>query len=120
MGDVTHKQEGEEEIESSGMECSKSYIVIDHTPGPPVPNGTPQYNVKIINKCPTNCRIGHIHLHCGWFSSAVLINPNVFVRIFKDDCLVAGGLPLNAGSVISFTYANTEYYPLSVSSLTCL
>jgi len=48
-----------------------------------------------------------------------LINPNIFKRINYNDCLVNGGKTLANGAIISFKYANTFSYPLSVSSVRC-
>ncbi|XP_047331938.1 protein TAPETUM DETERMINANT 1-like [Impatiens glandulifera] len=99
--------------------CSKSDIVISQGPTPPLPNGIPTYTVEIMNVCATGCDISGIHLSCRWFSSARLINPRIFKRIRYDDCLVNDGKPLENGRTISFQYANTFRYPLSVSSVKC-
>ncbi|KAL0398887.1 UNVERIFIED_CONTAM: TPD1 protein1 [Sesamum radiatum] len=95
-------------------------IIIHQGPSRPLPDGTPTYTVHIMNVCTTgSCSISNIHLHCGWFSSARKINPTIFRRIAFDDCLVNDGNPLNPGESISFQYAQTFPYPLSVSSVTC-
>ncbi|KAF5796626.1 hypothetical protein HanRHA438_Chr08g0365921 [Helianthus annuus] len=72
-----------------------------------------------MNVCTTGCDISSIHLTCGWFSSARLINPRVFKRLRYNDCLVNNGNRLANGHTISFQYANTFRYPLSVSSVRC-
>ncbi|KAA8540659.1 hypothetical protein F0562_024422 [Nyssa sinensis] len=102
-----------------GDKCSKSDIVINQGPTTPLPNGIPTYTVEIMNVCVTGCDISGIHLSCGWFSSARLVNPRIFKRIQPNDCLVNGGRPLVNGGTISFQYANTFSYPLSVSSVIC-
>ncbi|XP_071703620.1 protein TAPETUM DETERMINANT 1-like [Rutidosis leptorrhynchoides] len=102
-----------------GDKCSKSDIVINQGPTDPLPSGIPTYTVEIMNVCTTGCDISGIHLSCGWFSSARLINPRVFKRLRYDDCLVNNGNPLINGHTISFQYANNFRYPLSVSSVTC-
>ncbi|XP_061339809.1 TPD1 protein homolog 1-like [Gastrolobium bilobum] len=107
-------------ISRIGRACSKNYIRIYQSPMPPLPSGIPAYNVEITNMCPSDCSIANIHLHCGWFSSARLINPRVFKRLGYDDCLVNNGQALGAGRIISFQYATTFSYPLSVSSVVCL
>ncbi|XP_073036207.1 protein TAPETUM DETERMINANT 1-like [Primulina eburnea] len=99
--------------------CSKSDIVISQGATEPLPNGIPTYTVEIMNVCVSGCDISAIHLSCGWFSSARLVNPRVFKRIRFDDCLVNDGNPLINGRTLSFQYANTFRYPLSVSSVTC-
>ncbi|XP_004501723.1 protein TAPETUM DETERMINANT 1 [Cicer arietinum] len=100
--------------------CSKSDIVINQGPTPPLPSGIPTYTVEIMNMCVSGCDISAIHLRCGWFSSARLINPKLFKRLRYNDCLVNDGKPLISGATISFQYANTYPYPLSVSSVVCV
>lgn len=102
------------------MKCSKEDIVIYQGQVAPLPSGIPAYSVEIMNMCANDCNIANIRVHCGWFSSARLINPTVFRRIGYDDCLVNDGQALGPGSVVSFQYANTFCYPLSVSSVDCL
>ncbi|XP_057415939.1 TPD1 protein homolog 1-like [Lotus japonicus] len=102
-------------------DCSNDDIVIYQGEVPPLPNGIPSYAVQIMNMCPSDdCEIADIRVHCGWFSSARLINPSVFRRLDYDDCLVNDGQPLGPGRTISFEYANTFRYDLSVSSVVCL
>ncbi|XP_068304930.1 TPD1 protein homolog 1-like [Pyrus communis] len=102
-----------------GDKCSKADIVINQGPTPPLPSGIPTYTVEIMNMCVTGCDISHIHLTCGWFSSARLVNPKIFKRLRYNDCLVNDGKPLANGGTVSFQYANTFSYKLSVSSVTC-
>ena len=102
-----------------GEKCSKADIVINQGPTSPLPSGIPTYTVEIMNVCVTGCDISGIHLTCGWFSSARLINPRIFKRLHYDDCLVNDGRPLTNGGTLSFQYANTFPYPLSVSSVVC-
>ncbi|GFP92049.1 hypothetical protein PHJA_001349000 [Phtheirospermum japonicum] len=84
-----------------------------------MPSGIPTYKVLIMNVCVSGCgHLGHPS-HCGWFSSARLINPAVFKRLGFNDCLVNGGKPLANGLTLSFQYANTYPYSLSVSSVSC-
>ena len=102
-----------------GDKCSSSDIVINQGPTAPLPSGIPTYTVEIMNVCVTGCDISGIHLHCGWFSSARLINPHIFKRLRFNDCLVNDGKPLLNGRTVSFQYANTFRYPLSVSAVIC-
>ncbi|KAL0318908.1 UNVERIFIED_CONTAM: protein TAPETUM DETERMINANT 1 [Sesamum angustifolium] len=102
-----------------GDKCSKSDIVISQGATEPLPNGIPTYTVEIMNVCVSGCDISSIHVSCGWFSSARLVNPRVFKRLRYDDCLVNDGKPLVNGRTLSFQYANTFPYPLSVSSVSC-
>ncbi|RZC59702.1 hypothetical protein C5167_007003 [Papaver somniferum] len=116
-------QKGEElKIEPNrmwGERCSKSDIVVSQGSTPPLPNGIPTYTVEIMNVCTKGCDISNIHLSCGWFSSARLINPRVFKRIRYNDCILNNGEALINGDSISFQYANTFQYPLTVSSVNC-
>ncbi|GJW34369.1 tapetum determinant 1-like protein, partial [Tanacetum coccineum] len=89
-----------------GNTCSTSDIVIIQGPSTPLPSGIPTYVVEIMNVCTTGCNISGIHLSCGWFSSARLINPRLFKRLRYDDCVVNEGKPLVNGRTISFQYAN--------------
>ncbi|KAL0345971.1 UNVERIFIED_CONTAM: protein TAPETUM DETERMINANT 1 [Sesamum radiatum] len=81
-------------------------------------SGIPRYGVMIANLC-SNCWVAEVHLHCGWFASANVVNPQMFKRMSYDDCLVNGGKPIPSGHVIQFHYSNTYSYPLSVASYVC-
>ncbi|KAI3832284.1 hypothetical protein MKX03_009328 [Papaver bracteatum] len=93
----------------------------------PLPSGIPTFTVLISNICPKNCKIYKVHVKCGLFASARLIksfsngisNPGVFKRIRFDDCLVKNGSVLESGEVVSFQYANSRAYALSISSAVC-
>ncbi|CAH2034967.1 unnamed protein product, partial [Thlaspi arvense] len=102
-----------------GQECSKEDIVVVQDSTFPLPNGVPAFTVEIINTCSSDCRISEIHVSCGWFSSVRLVNPRIFRRLSYDDCLVNDGQPLAPGQTLSFQYANSFSYPLSVSSVSC-
>jgi hypothetical protein len=107
-----------------GDGCTKDDIVIHQGATAPLPNGIPTYTVQVLNVCGemanTGCQLGQIHFSCGWFSSARLVNPRVFRRLRYDDCLVNDGRPLPSGSSISFQYANSFPYQLSISSASCV
>ncbi|KAL6343970.1 hypothetical protein AAG906_027743 [Vitis piasezkii] len=79
-------------------------------------SGIPQYIVQIVNTCVSGCAPSDIHLHCGWFASARIVNPRIFKRLFYDDCLVNGGKPLKTSQIIRFTYSNSFMYPLAFKS----
>ncbi|XP_058093064.1 TPD1 protein homolog 1-like [Magnolia sinica] len=108
-----------EETNRIGERCSKDDIRLYQGATTPLPNGIPTYTVEILNVCVSGCAISGIHLSCGWFSSARMINPTIFKRLRYNDCLVNDGKALSNGGSISFQYANTFRYPLSVSSVTC-
>ncbi|KAI3849444.1 hypothetical protein MKX03_030840, partial [Papaver bracteatum] len=100
--------------------CSKDDIAVYQGPTTPLPNGIPTYTVQILNLCLSEgCSISNIHVSCGWFSSARLINPRLFRRQNYDDCLVNNGDAIGPGDSLSFQYANSFQYPLYVSSVTC-
>ncbi|KAI4296033.1 hypothetical protein L6164_036023 [Bauhinia variegata] len=99
--------------------CSKNNIAIYQGQVAPLPNGIPTYAVQIMNMCASDCSISHIHVHCGWFSSACLVNPRVFRRLRFDDCLVNDGKALGPGRSLFFKYSNTFPYHFSVSSVVC-
>ncbi|XP_052190712.1 TPD1 protein homolog 1-like [Diospyros lotus] len=78
--------------------------------------GIPQYIVQIVNTCVSGCAPSNIHLHCGWFASARMVNPRIFKRLDYDDCLVNAGKPLKTSQVLRFTYSNSFMYPLGFKS----
>lgn len=78
--------------------------------------GIPQYIVQIVNTCVSGCAPSNIHLHCGWFASAKIVNPRTFKRLSFDDCLVNGGMPLKTSQIIRFTYSNSFMYPIAFKS----
>ncbi|CAK8531560.1 unnamed protein product [Lathyrus sativus] len=96
--------------------CTKRDISISQSKGSS--SGIPQYIVQIMNTCVSGCAPHEIHLHCGWFASARIINPRLFKRLSYDDCLVNGGKPLSSSQIIRFTYSNSFMYPLSFKSAT--
>ncbi|XP_075504252.1 protein TAPETUM DETERMINANT 1-like [Primulina tabacum] len=75
-------------------------------------SGIPQFTVQIVNTCVSGCVPSNIHISCGWFASARLVNPRTFKRVSFDDCVVNGGKPLKNSQIIRFTYANSFMYPL--------
>lgn len=79
-------------------------------------SGIPQYIVQISNTCLSDCAPSDIHVFCGWFASASLVNPNTFKRIEFNDCLVNGGNPLRHGDIIRFAYANSFMYTIRFKS----
>ncbi|CAD5177429.1 unnamed protein product [Musa acuminata subsp. malaccensis] len=105
-----------------GDGCSKDDIVVHQGATPPLPSGIPTYTVVVLNLCPSRggCAMAHIHLTCGAFSSARLVNPRIFRRLRVNDCLLNDGRPLPSGSSISFQYANSFSYPLAVSNASCI
>nr|DAD33102.1 TPA_asm: hypothetical protein HUJ06_011953 [Nelumbo nucifera] len=81
-------------------------------------SGIPQYIVQIVNTCLSGCSPSNIHLHCGWFASARIVNPRTLKRLSYDDCLVNAGKSLRSNQIIRFTYSNSFMYPLSFKSAT--
>ncbi|KAJ6318152.1 hypothetical protein OIU76_013655 [Salix suchowensis] len=79
-------------------------------------SGIPQYIVQIVNTCVFGCAPSSIHLHCGWFASARMVNPRTFKRLSYDDCLVNGGKVLKSSQIVRFTYSNSFMYALQFKS----
>ncbi|KAI5059626.1 hypothetical protein GOP47_0025945 [Adiantum capillus-veneris] len=96
--------------------CSIEDIAIVQGEMGPLPDGIPSFAVQILNLCLEGCPIADIHVSCGWFASATLVNPALFKRVGFDDCLVKGGHALAAGETLTFQYANSFQYPFSLSS----
>jgi hypothetical protein len=92
----------------------------------PLPSGVPAYKVDVVNRClggeldGGECAIAGIHVRCGWFSSVSLVDPRRFRRLGHDDCLLNDGRPLLGGETVSFEYANSFKYDLSVRVATCV
>ena len=82
-------------------------------------NGVRLFKVDIINECSSGCAISNIHVNCGDFTSAVFIDPKVFRKLSIGDCLVNDGQTLDIGASLSFSYANSFSYSLTVASVTC-
>ena len=100
--------------------CEKN-IVVNQSPNSPTPNQImPSYTVPVVNLCSTGCSIEQIHLNCGSFASAIWIDPRFFKRLSINDCLVNDGKPIMAGGTVSFVYAQTYKYPMTVSSVKCV
>ncbi|XP_002961118.2 TPD1 protein homolog 1 [Selaginella moellendorffii] len=97
-------------------ECTKSDISVFQGRSSPLPNGIPTYSVQIINLCVVGCPLSNIHIACGWFASAKLVNPKIFKRVGYNDCIVNDGKAISGGESIFFHYANSFQYPLRVQS----
>lgn len=100
-------------ILASNMCTSKDISIFQ---GRDTSSGIPQYVVQISNTCLSDCAPSDIHVFCGWFASALLVNPNTFRRIGYNDCLVNGGKSLRHGDIVRFEYANSFMYSLRFKS----
>ncbi|KAH7424276.1 hypothetical protein KP509_11G000600 [Ceratopteris richardii] len=100
----------------SPSSCSVEDIAIVQGEMGPMPDGIPSFAVQILNLCLDGCEVADIHISCGWFASATLVNPALFKRLGFGDCLVKQGLPLAPGETLSFHYANSFPYPFSLLS----
>ncbi|KAI5055787.1 hypothetical protein GOP47_0029308 [Adiantum capillus-veneris] len=100
-----------------GNACTPEDVAILQGETGPLPDGIPSFTVQIINLCVSGCPISDIHVSCGWFASAKLINPKLFKRVKFNDCVVNDKLPLKGGDSIVFEYANSFQYPLEISSV---
>ncbi|XP_076928189.1 TPD1 protein homolog 1-like [Bidens hawaiensis] len=101
-----------------GSTCTSRDLSISQSKGST--SGIPQYIVQIVNTCVSHsgCAPSNIHLHCGWFASARIVNPRFFKRLSYDDCLVNDGQMLTTGQMISFSYSNSFMYPISLKHAT--
>lgn len=95
--------------------CKASDLVITQAVGRPLSNGIPTYSVQICSTCQSNCRIRSVHVSCGLFASAKLVNPRIFRRVGPNNCVVNDGKPLESGATLSFVYANSFSYPMAVT-----
>ncbi len=83
-------------------------------------DGIPLFGVEITNVCTGGCPISDVHVACGDFASATLVNPAVFRRLSLNDCLVNNGKPISNGDMIRFEYDNSFMYSMHVrSAVTC-
>ncbi|MCO5582000.1 hypothetical protein L7F22_035890 [Adiantum nelumboides] len=103
-----------------GEGCTMADVAILQGEANPLPDGIPSFTVQIFNSCASPqqlCGLSHIHVACGWWATAKLVNPNVFRRLAFNDCLVNDGRPLRPGQLLTFQYANSFQYPMSVKSV---
>ena len=108
----------EKRDDNSSQTCSNDDIAVIQVNGE-WSNGVRLFNVDIINECSSGCAISNIHVNCGDFTSAVFIDPKVFRKLSVGDCLVNDGQTLDIGASLSFSYANSFSYSLTVASVTC-
>ncbi|KAK9937725.1 hypothetical protein M0R45_014497 [Rubus argutus] len=108
-------------VVSSEANCRKDDIEVIQVPTEKLPSGCQVFSVQILNECSggSECNIGSIHLSCGSFHSELMINPRMFRLLGNNDCLVNDGKPIASGKAVSFSYASTTQFPLSVSSMAC-
>ncbi|KAG9455135.1 hypothetical protein H6P81_008039 [Aristolochia fimbriata] len=79
----------------------------------------PEFLVQIVNSSPTGTPVSNVHVSCGEFASARLVDPHVFKRLMPNDCLVKDGKQLAANEIVSFVYTNSRAYDLVVSHINC-
>ncbi|CAN6336174.1 unnamed protein product [Urochloa humidicola] len=99
-------------------ECSQDAVVVSQAEAGLRPGGLPAYSVTITNTC-VSCAVRDVHVSCGAFGSAKLVDPGDFRRVTAGDCLVRGGGAMRPGETISFEYANMFQYDLGVASVSC-
>ncbi|KAH6776241.1 tapetum determinant protein [Perilla frutescens var. hirtella] len=73
--------------------------------------------MEIMNICVSSYDTAAIQLSFGWFSFVRLVKPYIFNRLHFNDCIVNDRKPLLNGRTLSFQYANTFCYSLSVFSI---
>jgi len=99
-------------------ECSQDAVVVSQAEAGGRPGGVPCYSVKITNTC-LSCTVRDIHVSCGEFGSARLVDPSDFRRLAVGDCIVRGGGAVRPGETVSFDYSNQFQYDLHVASASC-
>ena len=99
-------------------ECSLDAVVVSQAEAAGRPGGVPCYSVTITNTC-LSCTVRDLHVSCGEFGSARLVDPSDFRRLAVGDCIVRGGGALGAGETISFDYSNQFQFNLHVASASC-
>ncbi|KAH9543182.1 hypothetical protein CY35_13G049800 [Sphagnum magellanicum] len=106
-------------LQDSQRTCTKLDISL-HQGQEGTVGGIPTFGVEITNVCTGGCPISDVHVACGDFASAMLVNPAVFRRLSLNDCLVNNGNPISNGDMIRFEYDNSFMYPMHVlSAVTC-
>ncbi|XXG67196.1 hypothetical protein AAC387_Pa06g0598 [Persea americana] len=98
--------------------CKASDIVKTQAVGSSLSNGMPTYSVQISSTCQSDCQIRNLHLSCGLFASAKLVNPRISRRMGPNDCMVNDGKPLESGVTLSFVYANSFSCPMAIARAT--
>lgn len=99
-------------------ECSENFVAVSQAEATRWLGGMPSYSVTITNTC-ASCAVSDVHVSCGEFGSAKLVDPSSFRRVTAGDCLVGGGGAMQPGESISFDYSNMYPYDLDVSSVSC-
>ena len=99
-------------------ECSLDAVVVSQAEAAGRPGGVPCYSVTITNTC-LSCTVRDLHVSCGEFGSARLVDPSDFRRLAVGDCIVRGGGAVRPGETVSFDYSNQFQYDLHVASASC-
>ena len=82
----------------------------------------PKYTMQMVYEAWSNfatASVFDVHVSCGNFASAKLVNPMVFCEISPSDCLLKNGDKLHPGEVISFEYANILPFRLNITRVRC-
>ncbi|RLN29062.1 hypothetical protein C2845_PM05G11110 [Panicum miliaceum] len=99
-------------------ECSQDAVVVSQAEAGGRSGGVPCYSVTITNTC-LSCAVRDLHVSCGEFGSARLVDPSDFRRLAVGDCLVRGGGAVRPGETVYFEYTNQFQYDLRVASAFC-
>ncbi|KAK1429407.1 hypothetical protein QVD17_11616 [Tagetes erecta] len=65
--------------------------------------GKQEWNVSFVNTC--KCPQQNLIVSCDDFHTLEKVDPNVFKPIGNNQCLVNGGLPIEAFAKVGFLYA---------------
>ena len=106
-------------IMGDGTRCCGSQIRIYQWPSGFTALNIPKFTVQIVNEAWDAASVFDVHVSCGEFASASLINPMIFRRLGLGDCLLKNGDTLSPGEVISFEYANILPYVFDIAQVSC-
>lgn len=93
--------------------CTYSQVVVTQK-GSYLADGTPMFQVSVINNCLT-CAMQNVHIACGDFASAVAVDPAIFKKLDYNDCILNNGYPIAPMTLLYFEYASSFSYPMQVS-----
>ncbi|KAF8666902.1 hypothetical protein HU200_053430 [Digitaria exilis] len=102
---------GDRKTAASPVECSEEFVAVCQAEASRWLGGMPSYSVTITNT--------DVHVSCGEFGSAKLVDPTSFRLVTAGDCLVSGGGAMQPGESVSFDYSNMYPYHLDVTSVSC-
>ncbi|XP_047330974.1 TPD1 protein homolog 1B-like [Impatiens glandulifera] len=114
---------GKEKNSSSAIQdwnCCAADIRINQWPSGYTAMNIPKFTVEVVNEAwMATDGVFDVHIFCGEFASATLVNPMVFRRIGFGDCVLRDGGKIGMDEIISFDYSNILPYPLFAVHVRC-